>query len=73
MLVKITLPKLIKFTLNNICQLGPSAIIIYLHSSKYVNLFLPREWECDLSFTNTTQLETIFRNKGSLTRKQVDH
>ena len=40
---------------------------------KYVNLFLPREWECDLSFRNTTQLETIFRNKGPLTRKQMDH
>ena len=40
---------------------------------KYVNLFLPGEWECDLSFRNTTQLETIFRNKGPLTRKQMDH
>ena len=31
------------FTLNNICQLGPTTIIIYLHTSKYVNLFLPRD------------------------------
>ena len=63
------------FWLNIIWQIGPTTVIIYLHTSTYA-IFFAGVWEGGVSFSNTAQFATLLRNKGASTevsRKQMEH
>ena len=63
------------FWLIIIWEIGPTTVIIYLHTSTYA-IFFAGEWEGGVSFSNTAQFAALLRNKGASTevsRKQMEH